>query len=412
MSISACGIVGGGLSKDSTLETASTNSSQVAGGSGVSGTQAFQTSFYTFAQQNCVQCHGSTQSPLFAISNVSTAYSNALPYANFSAPSQSLFAAYAGNGHCGLSNCSGGTQASAALSALNVWAAAENLAATDPSPSSTPAPGSSATPTPTSTSIGSTVLQTPSSAIKWVSAPVAIPSPLPSPGAAPAIMRWALSGLTPANSNVSADIFEIQIEYLTPTTYHLSMPKLASASALQVAGVHVMIKESGQSGIGGEYPLGMAWTSIDTAVTPATIPSPLPKTSLAVTALTTNNIPMPVLSTSDVLLIGFETLQAGATTAACKNLSGTNGFVSNVLPQMQTSCFSCHLSTAGNAAAFAAFPMVSNNNAQLCATALTHVNLTNPTASLLVENPQGENGHPNLSTTFNATPFVEWIDTE
>ena len=191
------------------------------------------------------------------------------------------------------------------------------------------------------------------------------------------------------------------------------VPKLASTTGLNVAGIHVMIKPSTQSGIGGEYPLGMGWNSVneERRRCQTTIPTPLPTTSLNAPLLSTIAIPMPVLSSSDELTIGFESLSVAQSVTACQNLNGTNGFVANVLPQMQSICFNCHLQGT-NAQAFADFPMVNNNNTQLCATALQHVNLTNPSQSDIILRPQGADGHPNYTGTFNPTPFIQWINTE
>jgi len=91
---------------------------------------AFEASFYKFAVTNCVTCHGVLQSPAFAVPDVSTAYQNAKPFANFANPSASLLVTYAGNSHCGLSYCSDNSPA--ALAALQVWAAAEMVAAPAP----------------------------------------------------------------------------------------------------------------------------------------------------------------------------------------------------------------------------------------------------------------------------------------
>ena len=201
--------------------------------------------------------------------------------------------------------------------------------------------------------------------------PVVIPSPLPAAASGTyAIMRWNLSSLAPTNSAATGDIFEAQIQLYTSTTYRLIMPKLAAPkTAVNVAGVHVLIKKSTDTGPGVEFPLGMAWTSINTSITPAALPSPLPKTSLAASSLWATS-PLPVLSASDEISIGFETLSATQTAAAaCKNLNGTNGFVTNVLPQMQSTCFNCH-AQAGQSA-YLAFQMVTNNNAQLCDRAST-----------------------------------------
>lgn len=398
--LTGCGLVAGGMDKSpgalSEAQTVATESTQGSGGTPV---QAFQSSFYAFAQTNCAQCHGVSQSPLFAVSNVTTAYNNALSYVDFSNPANSLIVTYAGNGHCGVNACA--NNSSAALAAVNIWAAAVNSAGTsNPSPSNSPTGGGGGN--------SSGTLTNPSSAIAWTTQPMQIPSPLPSAGAKYAIMRWPLSSLSPGDASVAGDYFEVQIQYLTPTVYHVTLPKLASTTGLNVAGIHVMIKPSTQSGIGGEYPLGMGWNSINENIAASTIPNPLPTTSLNAPVLSTLAIPMPVLSSSDALTIGFESLSVSQSGTACKNLSGTNGFVTNVKPQMQSICFNCHLQGGEG---YSSFPMVNNNDTQLCATSLQHVNLTNPSQSDIVLRPQGSGGHPTFNN-FNPTPFIQWINTE
>jgi hypothetical protein len=360
------------------------------GGSGGSAIAVFTSGFYAFAVKNCAQCHGSTQTPLFAVSNVNTAYAAAETVVNFSNPASSVLAVYAGNGHCGISNCNG--QTSTVIPLLESWATAE-------ANTSAPTTGSSA----------GAGLVPPSAGIAYFSTAVTIPANIPGPGNTFSIMRWPLSQLTPASAQVTGGYFEMQIQLLTPTTYRITMPKLAAANATIVTSVHVMIKPAGTPGNGQEDPLAMDWATINQNVAGFTIPNPLPTTSLNVTALTPDAMELPVLSASDQLVIGFDALGIGTNETACSNLSGTNGFVSNVLPQMTSICFSCHLAGgAGNGA----FPMVNNNNTALCATTLGYINVNNPSGSMIVVNPQGNNGHPNVGTGFNPAPFIEWIETE
>jgi hypothetical protein len=359
------------------------------GGSGGSGLAVFTSGFYAFAVKNCVQCHGSTQTPLFAVADVTTAYNAAKGVVDFSNPASSPLAIYAGNGHCGISNCNG--QTSTVIPLLESWAAAE------------------ANPTGTSGSSPGAGLVPPSAGIMYYSTAVTIPANIPGPGNTFSIMRWPLSALNPASSQVAGGYFEMQIQLLTPQTYRITMPKLAVANATIVTSVHVMIAPAGTPGVGQESPLAMDWATINQNVPAFTIPNPLPAASFNVTALTGDSMVLPVLSASDQLVIGFDAFGIGANETTCSNLSGTNGFVSNVLPQMTSICFSCHLAGgAGNGA----FPMVNNNNAALCATTLGYINLNDPSGSMIVVNPQGNNGHPNVGTGFIPEPFIEWIETE
>ena len=103
---------------------------------------AFQSSFYVFAANTCATCHSDKtfggnvpQNPLFAASDVTTAYNDAKPFANFNTPSSSILVQYAGNNHCGLGVCANNSPA--ATAAITTWAAAE-LASSTPSTPRTP----------------------------------------------------------------------------------------------------------------------------------------------------------------------------------------------------------------------------------------------------------------------------------
>jgi hypothetical protein len=394
--VAGCDVPLLGKSNDATSANYTKTSS---GGSSGTALQAFQGGFYAFATVNCAQCHGSSQSPLFAVSDVNSAYTAASTVVDFSDPAGSELAVYAGNGHCGVTNCNGQTQTVVPL--LQAWATAEANAAAS---SSTTPTGSGGT-----TSGAGAGLAAPSGAIAYFTSSVTMPAKIPGAGTTFAIMRWPLSSMIPSNNLTNGGYFELQIQLLTPTTYRITSPKLAVLNPTAVTGIHVMIKTAGTSGNGQEDPLAMDWASLQTNQVATTIPNPLPTTSLNVTALTTDAMELPVLSTSDALVIGFEALTSGNATSGCQNLSGTNGFVSNVLPQMQQICFNCHLS---GGAGYSEFPMVSNNNTQLCATTLLHVDLANPASSDIVMRPQGFDGHANFTGTFNATPFIDWIQTE
>lgn len=382
-----------GLTSDGSLTpvagTAVAAAGAPTGASAVSALQAFQNTFYGFARANCAQCHGLTQAPLFAVSDATAAYgAAAVPaYIDFSAPAQSVFVVNAGNGHCGLPACTGSTQSAAALAAVNAWATAE-LAAQQ-SPSQAPGP----TPTPST------------SAIQYTTAPMALPSPLPGAGNAYGIMRWNLSGLTPAATAATGAIFEVGVQLLTAQTYIVANPKLAvpsTSAPLAIKGVHVLLN-------GVEQPLAMEWASVNQVVPTSVIPTPLPKTTLTTATLLSSDVMPLAVGTlgTDKISIGFESFVANP---ACKNLNGQNGFVSNVLPQMQSLCFSCHLS-GPNAAAYAAFPMTNPQNtaaqASLCAATLQYIDLSDPQQSQIITMPASLN-----NPAFNATPFIDWIETE
>jgi hypothetical protein len=376
------------FSKDDDASVANYAKGSSSGGSGLA---VFTSGFYAFAGKNCVACHGSTQAPLFAVANINTAYAAAKTVVDFNNPASSVLAVYAGNGHCGVSSCSG--QTATVIPLLESWATAEA--------------------NPTSTGGGTNPgagLAAPSSGIAYFTSAVTIPANIPGPGTTFSIMRWPLTTTTPISSaQVAGGYFELQIQLLTPTSYRITMPKLAVGRATIVTSVHVMIKPASTPGNGEEDPLAMDWATINTNVAAFTVPTTLPTTSFNVTALSPDSMVIPVLSSSDQLVIGFDAFGIGTNETACSNLSGTNGFVSNVLPQMTSICFGCHLAGgSGNAA----FPMVNNNNTALCASTLPFINLNNPAGSLIVVNPEGNNGHPNVGGGFNPTPFINWIETE
>ena len=291
-----------GLSKDDGADSGGVVQASTASASvGESAMAAFQTGFYAFATTNCVQCHGVAQNPLFAVGNVSAAYSAAAPFVNFTNPSGSTIVQYAGNGHCGIANCTGTTQSNAVSADITAWAAAA---------ASTGTGSGSGSGSGTCTNVAG--LQPASPNIAFTTAPLNIPSGLPGAGNSYALMTWPLSDLTPAVPGLAGAYLQVQIQLLTPNTYKVILPTLAiSGNTVGVAGVHLMISAVGSGCAPEEYLQGMNWTSVDTTVEPIVIPSPLPKTPLAATPLTTVTNPLPVLSASDSLVIGFESLEPG-----------------------------------------------------------------------------------------------------
>jgi hypothetical protein len=121
--LSSCGLV---PAKDSGASVSSQSSSSSTTLTGVGGPpSAFVSGFYAFATAPgmCIQCHGSTQIPLFAVSDTSTACNNLLPYINMTEPAASILAAYAGNSHCGISSVCGSNTATVTAQ-IQAWATA------------------------------------------------------------------------------------------------------------------------------------------------------------------------------------------------------------------------------------------------------------------------------------------------
>jgi hypothetical protein len=412
--VNSCGLVAG---KDPGATSVSLNTTTVGSGGPPA---AFVSGFYAFAtaQGSCIQCHASGPgTPMFAVSDPSAACGLLLPYINMTNPSSSTLAINAGNNHCGIASICG-SSAGAVASQIQSWAAGV-AAQAGATACTTPVAGTTATTTTGTTTTGGTTNNCPanyvpaSTAITYTTAAMPIPSPLPSSTATTgAVVTWKF----PAGGVLPGSIFDVQIQEenagTSSPTYRVILPRMiiptsATANTTTVAGLHVLIN-------GCEFPTSMDWsgangisTSIAPITFPATIPTPLTSASLAII---TPDVIAPVVGAGDKISIGFETL---ATTVACKNLAGTNGFESNVLPTMMatSSCISCHGGT--NAQASLAFPMVTTNLAALCALTLTHVNLTPGDAalSLIVVNPEGQNGHPTVPG-FSATPFINWINTE
>jgi mono/diheme cytochrome c family protein len=145
--VTACNFSGMGFEKRSvTYDNSSENSEK---GGTLSGFQTFKGTFYVFSAANCALCHG-TQKPQFATATAESSYANAKNYADFNAPSKSRLVLYAGNGHCGLSNCTGPAQSADALEAVTLWANAE-LGSRQPAGTPTPVPLPTLAPTPTPT---------------------------------------------------------------------------------------------------------------------------------------------------------------------------------------------------------------------------------------------------------------------
>jgi len=57
-----------------------------------------------------------------------------------------------------------------------------------------------------------------------------------------------------------------------------------------------------------EFPLGAEWTGVSASIAPGAIPNPLPLGPLGANVLTTFSVDLPVLSNSDQISIGFDSL--------------------------------------------------------------------------------------------------------
>ena len=339
------------------------------------GIGAFKDTFYAFATKNCVSCHAQGQAPLFAVADVTAAYSAAddASYVNFVSPSASKFVDYAGNAHCGQPGCSGNSQVAA--TAISAWAAVELAVAA--------AGGSGGTGDGSGGTVGGGGPATGGAgAGSYVTTTLAIPANLPS-GTTFVPMRWDLTTLTPASGFVSGAIFELEVQKLSTTTYRVRNPKIAGLkSIVKVTGVHVLVKQSTDPGIGVEdLGSGSVWATDVVNVAPSTKPATLPTTPLSTTTfppLDTFSMVIGVRSNQDSFTIAFDMLESGAATAAT--------FTSINANILQTKCVSCH-STNNKAGGF------------------SYSNYTDTKASVVAGNPAGSQLYTSVTGTTPNMPI-------
>jgi mono/diheme cytochrome c family protein len=284
------------------------------GAASAQGMAAFQSGFYAFTKsQGCVKCHGVFQAPKFADSDVNAAYSAFTSLVNPANPAGSIIITYAGNAHCADTPCSDPSVRPQVTSLLQSWAAAVN-----------------------SSGGGSGV------SAKYMTQSLAMPATIPALTAAPAVMRFPLSGLgIPA---LSGALLEIEVNMFSAGEYKVARAKImGNTSAITVSGVHVYVRPATASGIGLEDPnQGLAWTMITASVAASTLPTRLPTTPLTATPFVTGSLGIAQQSASDVLTIGFDDIQLG--TGATPSVVRFSDLVSanQTLGIFTQSCVSCH----------------------------------------------------------------------
>jgi hypothetical protein len=355
---------------------------------------AFQKSFYTFARQNCAACHGNSQVPQFALTDVNSSYQNAVsgPYMNFTNVAQSMFAKYADNGHCGLPSCSG--NGATAQAQLQIWADAV-LAANSSNQGSQGGSGGSTG--------GGTVVNAP----KYLTVPLTFPSPLPAaPNYVP--MRWTLSNqMQPTSTLLNGAVLELEVELLSATSYHVRYPKIVGTTApVDIAGIHVLVKKAGDPGIGVETAgAGDIWDTITVTAQPSPLPKTLPTAPFnKALALDPNSLVLGVISvpTTDQLAVGFDNIQPGGTLVT---LMPTYSSISKLI--LQPKCVGCH--KAGSAAGGADLSSYATVATQLTpgnpATSLLYMSVTATSAQVPNLMPKG--GAPLSAAEKNA--ISTWI---
>lgn len=284
------------------------------GAASAKGMAAFQSGFYAFTKsQGCVKCHGVFQAPKFADPDLNVAYSAFTSLVNPDHPTGSLIITYAGNAHCADTPCSDPTVRPQVTSLLQSWAAAVN--------SSGGSGGASA---------------------KYMTQSMAMPTTIPPLSAAPALMRFPLSGLgIPA---LSGALLEIEVNMFSPGEYKVARAKImGNTSAITVSGVHVYVRPATASGTGLEDPnQGLAWTMITASVAASTLPTRLPTTPLTAAPFVTGSLGIAQQSVSDVLTVGFDDIQLG-TVAVPATVTFTDLISANqTLGIFTQSCVGCH----------------------------------------------------------------------
>jgi len=295
---------------------------------GATGLEAFKNTFYPFAVRNCVSCHGASQAPLFAVSNVTNAYNIARDssYVSFTSISSSKLVTYSGNGHCGTAGCAANSAAAAVQ--VQAWADVELANAAGSGSGSGPNPMESSPPPtggPSSSALISTAMM--------------VPTPLPS-GTAYRVMRWNLSQLVPASPLVGNAIFEIEVQLLSTTTYRIRNPRIIGLSQIvRVSGIHIFVKPSSESGIGVEdLGAGSVWSSDVVNAPISTLPATLPAGPItAVAPLDPFAMIIGVRSNQDSFTVAFDKLEMGTATAA------TFASISQTL--LVPKCVDCHGAT-------------------------------------------------------------------
>lgn len=287
-------------------QTGSSSNNVASSGAGY---EAFKTSFYAFAQsQNCVKCHGSLVTPKFANSDPAQAYQQArgneigssTPLIDFNNPNSSVFAVYAGNGHCNDTPCSNPANTATVQSLLATWAAAEK------------AGGGSTT---TGGGTGSAV--TP----KYLTANLSLPATIANYDAATNAstpLRFNLNQAMPADlgAKYANAILEVEVRYTGPSQTHYRFNRMkiyGNNAAGTIVGLHLYIKGASDAGMGNEdLQQTMLWNSIGkptpVAVPVAARPGTLPATPVNVTPFSTTGLILPKIGAGDVITIGIEIL--------------------------------------------------------------------------------------------------------
>jgi hypothetical protein len=130
-----------------------------------------------------------------------------------------------------------------------------------------------------------------------------------------AVLRFPLSGMTPAVASLSKAVLELEIVAPNPTEYRFTSPKIGGSTAVvQLTGLHVLVKPSAISGPGSEDAnQGDTWDGITASIPVSTLPNPLPTTPLSMTPLDTRAIAVGAFTSTgdlnDTITVGFDVLK-------------------------------------------------------------------------------------------------------
>jgi hypothetical protein len=182
----------------------------------------------------------------------------------------------------------------------------------------------------------------------------------------------------------------------------------------------ITVHTAASMGVHMVHPLWVTWDAQYNAT-----PDPVDSFSnLDQTVFGSTNAPMgpgtlilPNWSASSKLNVVFSVIEPkmggadGGVVAGCKALAN---FTANVKPLLQANCNNCHV--GANPTAGLSFDFGRNTDAQVCANALTEVNLTTPAMSLLLTkpNPNVGDGHPQKIGNYGPyqTAVTNWINAE
>lgn len=404
------------------LASSSSSQEQFIGGScqnGGGAQGAFQSTFYPLARANCATCHGATQSPMFAVSDVSAAFSAAQDYINYNHVDSSRFVTQLKNGHCGPQCVSGSAISNNMIAALGNWAAGADSAVACPTPTSSP---TDAIPPPTTTSsqdINPNVTNA-------ISMPASIPDHETGNFV---IMRWDLGSIAPSNPDLNGVIFELKVQTVGYNGYVFSVPRLATKNyPIYLNNLQILVN--------GNYDrLGNVMSDVEGTVNNVT--------NYTVPAITAEMTPFPALSSRNVILaqgsgpsvdkisLAFGEIRKATAPAACKALDTFKAKVLPVFLRMDPyfntvpTCMRCHDSAAPykQAAAIAAFDMTnaSNNAAALCASALQRVDRNDLIQSVLISAPLNQTvfhpadnyyDNPGLTSDLVSPAWTDWMKEE